>query len=114
MHPTRRINRLRGAFRVFPITEHHRIAARAKLTGDAARDDAAFAVNDLHFQMRLHATHGGNAAIQRIIHAGLEADRAGFCHAVSDGDFAQIHAIHRAAHDLNRAGRASHDTSPQR
>ena len=114
MHPARGVNGLCGAFRVFPIAQHHRIAARAKLTRHAARHDAALAVYDLHFQMRLHAANGGNATFQRVIHTGLEADGAGFRHAIGDGNFTQIHGFHHTAHDLNRAGRAGHNACAQR
>jgi hypothetical protein len=82
----------RGALLVVPIAEHHRIAARAEFARRAGRHDAALGVDDLDLDMRLDARptvatrRSSGSSVER-----LEADRAGFGHAVGDGDLAHVH-----------------------
>ena len=61
----------------------------------------------------MDAADRGDAAFQRIVQRGLEADRARLRHAIGDGDVAQMHQLHHPAHHLHRAGRAGHDAGAQ-
>ena len=62
----------------------------------------------------MNAPDGGHPALQRIVGGALEADRAGFGHAIGDGDVAHVHRFVDAPHHLDRAGRAGHDAGAQR
>ena len=53
----------------------------------------ALEIDDLDLDMRMNAPDGGDAALQRIVGRALEADRAGFGHAVGDGDLAHVHLV---------------------
>ena len=64
--------------------------------------------------MGMNASDGGDPALQRIVRRALKADRAGFGHAVGDGDVAHVHLLVDAPHHLDRAGRAGHDAGSQR
>src|SRR5437588_5914424 len=114
MHPARRIDGLAGALFVAPIAEHYAIAASEELARRSGRHDAAIQIDDLDFDMGLNAPNGRHAALQRVLGRALEADRAGFGHAVGNGDFGKTHVADRALHHLDRAWRAGHDSSAQR
>src|SRR5262249_9314030 len=114
VHPARRIDRLARARFVIPIAEHHAIAARQQLARRAGRHDAPLAIDDFHLDMRLNAPDRGDAPLQWIGRRALETDRARFRHAVSDGDFPQVHFGDGALHHLDRTWRTGHDPGAQR
>src|SRR6185503_11506140 len=87
VHPTLRVDGLPGLVFVVPVAVHHAVAARQQLAPLTERRDAAFRVDDLHFEMRMNGAYGRNALLQRIVTVALEADRARFRHAVADRDF---------------------------
>ena len=113
MHPAIGIDGLGRALRLVPITLHHRIAPGAQLSLDAGGHDLAGLVDDLAFHMGVDASDGGDAALQRIAVGGLERDRAGFRHAVGDGDVGEVHIRDALLHHLDRAGGARHDTGAE-
>ena len=115
MHPALGVDGFGCLGRIVPVAVHDRVAARTQLTALAWRnDDAGVGVNDLHLQMRLHLTHGGHTFGQRRGGAALAAHRAGFGHAVGDGDFRQVHVVHHPLHHGGGARRAGHDAGAQR
>src|SRR6185437_9832593 len=113
MHPPDLVDRRAAPFRILPIAAHDAIAARAQLAGFAYRHDASGLVDDLDLDMRMDAPDRGDAALDRIVDARLEGDRARFGHAVGDGNFAHMHLLDDASHGLDRAGRARHDAGAQ-
>ena len=114
VHPAVGVNGLMGFGRVFPIAMHHRIALGAELaTLTAGHDGAGFGVHDLDLQVRLHLAYSRYALVQRRVGAALAAHGAGFGHAVSDGDLAQVHLLHHTLHHLGGARRPGHDAGAQ-
>jgi hypothetical protein len=109
MHPVPLINRLRGLVDIVPVAQHHRIAARAQLAGSPGGNNASLAVDDFDLDMRMNAADRADAPLERIVARGLRAHRARLRHAVGDGHLAHVHLGDAAAHDLDRARRASHD-----
>ena len=74
-----------------------------------------FSINAIvDLDKRMNTPDGGHPALQRIVGGALKTDRAGFGHAVGDGDVAHVHRLVDAAHHLDRAGRAGHDAGAQR
>src|SRR5262245_31459913 len=114
MHPAAGIDRLRGFLHIVPVTLHDGIAARAKLARFARRDDAAFGIDDLHFDVGVDAADRAHALLQRVVGRSLEADRTGLRHAVADGHVAHMHLTHDALHHLCRTRRTRHDAGAQR
>src|SRR5271170_1652291 len=87
VHPPRRFDDLVGLFPFVPIAEHDGIAAGAEFAGLAARNDAAFAIDDLRLEMRLDSTNGRDATLERIVDGALETHRARLRHPIGDRDF---------------------------
>ena len=114
VHPAGRVDRLARALGLVPVAAHHQVAARAQLARHADRDDAAALIDDLDLDVRLDAAHGRHAALERVVDARLERHRAGFGHAVGDGDLVHVHVGDHPAHGLDRARRAGHDAGAQR
>ena len=69
--------------------------------------------DDLHFEIGVHAAHGGDALVERIVHLALRGHRRGFRHAVADGDLWHVHVLLHALHHLDGTGRAGHDAGAQ-
>src|SRR5205085_12672405 len=103
MHPARGIDRLARLLLVVPIRPHDEIAAGQQLAGRAARDDAAFRIDDLHLGVRHRPADGRDPPLDRIVGCRDRARRAGFGHAVADDDLAQIHALDGSPLDFVRA-----------
>ena len=114
VHPAVGVEHVGGLFRLVPIAEHDAVAAGAEFAAFAARHDAALEIDHLDLDMRMDAPDGGHPPLQRIVGGALETDRAGFGHAVGDGDLAHVHLLVDALHHLDRAGRAGHDAGAQR
>src|SRR5262249_1734916 len=53
MHPACAVDRFRRQRILAPIAAHYRIAARAKFANTPYRNQAAYAVDDFHFNMRM-------------------------------------------------------------
>src|SRR5713101_1849225 len=102
VHPSFGVDGFLRAGLVSPIPQHHRIAARAKLAGLAARHDLALAIDDLDLEVRLNAADRGYAQIDRIVATALETHRTGLRHPVCDGDFGHVHPRHHLLHHLDR------------
>src|ERR1700761_9198437 len=102
MHPAIRVEHVGGLFRLVPIAEHDAVAAGAEFAPRTTRHHAPFEIDDLDLDMRVDAADGRDAALQWVVGRALEADRAGFGHAVSDGDVAHVHLFIDALHHLDR------------
>src|SRR6185312_6003283 len=113
VHPAFPIDRLAGLFLVLPIALHHRIAARAQLSGFTDADRQPIRADDLDFDMRLDAANGRDALFERIVTVALERYRAGFGHAVGDGHLRHMHQRYDLLHHLDRTGRTGHDAGAQ-
>ena len=59
--------RLCGLVDIVPISLHHRIAARAKLTGSPGGDNAPLTVDDLDLDMRMNAAHCADTPLERFV-----------------------------------------------
>src|SRR5699024_4199985 len=58
VHPAGLVDGFGGALRVVPVTEHHTVTARTKLTDGATGHRVARLVDDLAFQLRLGTADG--------------------------------------------------------
>src|SRR6266481_82696 len=114
VHPATGIEHVGGLFGFVPIAQHDAVAAGAQFAPFAARHDASLEIDNLDLDMGMNAPDGGDPTLQRIVRRALKADRAGFGHAVGDGDVAHVHLFVDATHHLDRAGRAGHDAGSQR
>src|SRR5919112_3412559 len=113
VHPACGIDHLCRFLNLAPVTEHDGVAARAQLARLAARDYASLGVHNLHLKVRVNAAYCGDAPLRRVVDGALKADRAGFRHAVGDGDLTHVHLLDDPSHPLNRTGRTSHDPCAQ-
>src|SRR5712671_1300875 len=86
VHPARGIQHFRRLGFFAPIPEHDGIAAGAQLPSLPKRHDPVRAVHDLDFEMRHDAADGRHPHVYGIANPRLEAHRAGFGHAIGDGD----------------------------
>src|SRR5690606_1858710 len=92
VHPAVLVDGLAGLFLIVPVPEHDRVAAGAVLPGLAALHGLPGGrVDDLDFQVRVHAADGGGAPLHIVIVARLAGDRAGFGHPIGDGDSLHVH-----------------------
>src|SRR5262249_35183992 len=115
VHPARGIDRLGGLAGFPPVAEHHRVPARAQLTGNAAgHGRTGFRIDDLDLDVRMHSSDRGYPAVQRVVGPGLRGYRRGFRHSVGDGYLGHAHSVHDLLHDFDRAGRAAQDPGAQR
>ena len=62
----------------------------------------------------MDAAYAVHPTRQRILRGRLETHRAGFRHAVGDGDLTHMHLADHAAHHLDGTRRAGHDAGAQR
>jgi hypothetical protein len=109
VHPTGDVNGLSGTFGIVPIALHHAVATRQELTRSARGDNTPLSVDNLHLDVWLHPPDRGDAPLQRVVRGALEADRAGFGHAVGNRHLLHMHGLIDPLHDLNRAGGAGHN-----
>src|SRR6266851_4935921 len=114
VHPAAGIEHAGRLFGFVPIAQHDAVATGAQFAPFAARHDASLEIDNLDLDMGMNAPDGGDPTLQRIVRRALKADRAGFGHAVGDGDVAHVHLFVDAPHHLDRAGRAGHDAGAQR
>ena len=114
MHPSLVVNRFRCLCRIIPISRHHRVPTRAKLTGGTARNGfTRFRVNDTDLNMRVHPSNGACALLDRVAWQGLCGDGGCFCHAIANSDIAHVHLTDALLHDFHRARRPSHHARTQ-
>jgi hypothetical protein len=64
--------------------------------------------------MRLDAADRRYAPDQRVVGRGLEADRAGLRHSISDGDLAHVHPVDDLTHDGLGTDCSGHDAGAKR
>lgn len=114
MHPAGIVDGFAGFLFVVPVLQHHAVATGAEFADLAAGNDVAGArVDNLGFQVRLGAAHGGYLLLERVEGAGLGRNRAGFGHAVGNLNFFHVHLAVDLLHYLGRADGASHDAGAQ-
>ena len=79
----------------------------------AQRQGFAIDADDPGLRMGVHAPDRTDAHVDRVIGRGLATDRAGFGHAIADGDLVHAEPGHHFAHRGQRAGRSGHDPCAQ-
>ena len=110
VHPALGVDRLARALQVAPVAAHHQVAAGAQFAPFADRQrPSVVGIDDLAFGVGLNAPDRRDPLFDRIVDRALERDRAGFGHAVGDGDVRHVHVADHLLHGLDRAGRAGHD-----
>src|SRR3954470_2704652 len=113
VHPARAVDRVGGPFGVFPVAEHHAVAAGLELSGRAARQCAAgVGVGDADLYVRVHVPDCGGAVLEVVLCSSLGRDRGCLGHSVADRDLAHVHPVDHLAHYLDRARRPGHDARP--
>ena len=113
VHPAGGIDGVAGFFVVIPVAAHDRIAPGAEFAGGAAWHDTPLRIDDLHFNVRLHAAYGGHPPFKGVIDRALCGDRRRLGHAVSDGHLMHVHLRLHALHHFDRARRSGHDPGAQ-
>src|SRR5450432_179865 len=114
VHPAVGVDCFAGLGLVVPIAQHHRVSARAELTGFTARQGPAIVADDLYFKVGLNLADRGDSQLDRVVAAALEAHRTRLSHAVGDRDFGHVHLGHDLFHHLRWARCSSHDPAAQR
>ena len=67
MHPAISVNRLGRFQRVFPISEHDRVAANADLADLSPRNNFRMLVDNFDLDVRHHPADRGNPPFYRIV-----------------------------------------------
>src|SRR4029453_2225529 len=101
VHPARLVYGLGRTRWIVPVSEHHRVPARAELAWAARRHDLSLLVDDLHLDVRVNASDRGDAPLEGILRRRLEAHRARFGHAVADRHLLHVHLGNDALHHLD-------------
>ena len=114
MQPPFLVHALVGGHRIVVVAAHDHVAASAYLAGFTSRDYLArLGVHDLHLGMRHGPADGRNPLLQGIIGGGHGDAGRGLRLAVGDHHLSHIHEGAHLLHELNGAGRSSHDSRSQ-
>src|SRR5690606_33342208 len=114
VHPAGIVDGFPGLFLVVPVLQHHAVAAGTQFANLTSGHDVGGAlVDNLGFQVRLGAAHGGDLLLERVEGTGLGGNRAGFRHAVGNLHFFHVHLAVDLLHHLSRADGAGHDAGAQ-
>ncbi len=114
MHEAVSINRRSRVFGVVPVTQHDGVTPGEDLAGFTNRHGrAGFGIGNPDLDMRMDPPDRGHAPVNRIIGVALERHRAGFGHAIGNGDFGNAHIGDDTFHQFDGTGRTRHDAGAQ-
>ena len=110
VHPTALINSSDSCLFIFPVAQHHRVTSGAEFAHFIYwAHFSSLGIDNLYLHVRVNLAHRANTFIQRRIHTGLKANRAGFGHAIGDLYLCHVHQLVDLFHGFGRAGRTGHD-----